>query len=313
MKKIYLNFNQESLLKRKMISEAMMDSFSFDELKKMKNFKSRKEYCDKYLGFNVGKGSSRLVYQIDDNKVLKLAWNGKGIAQNQEEYLFSQDNFVDITPNVFEDMSDVENYFFITSEYVLPAKNKDFQHVFGITFEDFKKLLRTVASWYDSKSFRFNDKLSDEEVASLEEKNDNIKEYVDYVSNYQPILGDMLRIANYGLIKRDGQEMIVLLDSGLSEDIFNTYYKRKIYENIRVYKGSRGKTKSTQAKWEDSTTCPYCGSKSYFNMAICDGLKGRGKINTIDENGIETDSELQAIALYYCPNCFRFVALNNMA
>lgn len=48
-------------------------------------------------------------------------------------------------------------------------------------------------------------------------------------------------------------------------------------------------------------------------MSISDGNKGRGRIKVIDENGKEVDSEVQTIALYYCPKCFKFTALNNMA
>lgn len=314
MKKIHINNIQESLLKTKILSEAMMDSFSFDELKQLRSFSERKKYCDQHLGINIGKGSSRIVYQIDDNKVLKLAWNTKGIAQNQQEYTFSQENFVDVTPEVFDEMSDTENYFFITSEYVLPAKKNDFMHVFGITFEKFTTLLYTVASWYNPKAYRFYQKLTDDEIEMLEDNNDNIKEYVDYVSNYQPPIGDMVRLVNYGLINRDGQDYIVLLDSGLSEDIYNTYYKKNIYENIKVHKGEIGKHKTTQAPWKDHIDCPYCESKAFFSMSISDGNKGRGRIKVTDEDGKENDGgDIQTIALYYCPKCYHFTALNNMA
>ena len=32
-----------------------------------------------------------------------------------------------------------------------------------------------------------------------------------------------------------------------------------------------------------------------------------------DEQGKEIDTEVQTIALYYCPKCYKFTALNNMA
>ena len=40
------------------------------------------------------------------------------------------------------------------------------------------------------------------------------------------VIGDMSRLCNYGLTKRNGNAHIVLLDSGLTEDVWNTYYKR---------------------------------------------------------------------------------------
>jgi hypothetical protein len=84
-------------------------------------------------------------------------------------------------------------------------------------------------------------------------------------------------------------------------------------ENIKVYKGEVGKTKSTQNKWKDSIDCPYCGESAFFSMSLCDGHKGRGRIKVTDDKGKEMDSEVQTIALYYCPKCYKFLALNNMA
>ena len=48
-------------------------------------------------------------------------------------------------------------------------------------------------------------------------------------------------------------------------------------------------------------------------MSISDGDKGRGRIKVTDEQGKEIDTEVQTIALYYCPKCYKFTALNNMA
>lgn len=83
-------------------------------------------------------------------------------------------------------------------------------------------------------------------------------------------------------------------------------------ERIKVYKGEKGKRKSQQAKWDDSKECPYCGSASYFSMSITDGLRGRGRIKAFDVDGNEIDTDYQSIALYYCPNCYKFNAQNNM-
>lgn len=226
MKIIHITSLQEEIMKREILKEAMESRFSFEQLKHMRSFVERKKFCDKYLGKNVGRGSSRLVYQIDDTWVLKLAYNQKGVAQNEQEFNFSQENFVDVTPKVYEELSDTENYLFIVSEYVLPAKEEDFNHVFGISFEKFCSVLTTVESYYSRKRFPSYSILSDEEMEELEENSDNLREYVEYVSNYQPPLGDMLAMRNYGLTHRDGESYIVLLDSGLSDEIYNTYYKR---------------------------------------------------------------------------------------
>lgn len=224
--KIVITEKQERVIKSFILSEAMSDEFSFDTLKSLKTFRDRKNYCDKYLGFNVGSGSSRLVYQLDDEKVLKLAKNEKGIAQNEQEYSFGQEKFVDVTPHIFNEMCDIVNFTFIVSEYVLPAKEKDFMELYGINFNTFISVINTVSVWYGRKRSLGTKVLSDEEMEYLQEENLDIKEFVDYVSNYQPPIGDMLRLANYGMVMREGSPQIVLLDSGLSDEVYNKYYKK---------------------------------------------------------------------------------------
>ena len=59
----------------KVLNEATDGRFSVDELNNIPYFRDREKYCEKHLGENIGRGSSRVVFQIDDNKVLKLAWN----------------------------------------------------------------------------------------------------------------------------------------------------------------------------------------------------------------------------------------------
>lgn len=73
-------------------------------------------YCKRHLGFPIGNGSARIVFQLDDEKCLKLAKNRKGIAQNGAEY----------------DSADDDSW--IVTEYVLPAKQKDFKQCLGILF-----------------------------------------------------------------------------------------------------------------------------------------------------------------------------------
>ena len=224
--KIIITEKQERTIKSLIVNEAMSDEFSFDTLKSLKTFRDRKKYCDKYLGFNVGSGSSRLVYQLDDEKVLKLAKNEKGVAQNEEEYSFGQDNFVDVTPHIFNEMCDLVNFTFIVSEYVLPAKEKDFMELYGIDFYTFISVINTVGVWYGRKRHLSAQVLSDDEMEYLQDENPDVKEFVDYVSNYNPPIGDMLRLANYGMVMREGSPQIVLLDSGLSDEIYNKYYKK---------------------------------------------------------------------------------------
>ena len=213
---IYITEEQFKLLK-----EAASSSFSLQDLSKINSFKDRYEYCIEQLGPTQGRGSSRVVFQIDDNKVLKLALNNKGIAQNQAEddgYLQN----IGLSPKIFENDSE---YKWLVSEFVLPAKKQDFKECLGIDFEEFCDFIRACFRLrYNVNTYgRTVDQYRYEELI---EYNETCNTFDDYIGNYNPPMGDLLRIANYGMVKRDGYIDIVLLDSGLTHEIYDNYYKR---------------------------------------------------------------------------------------
>ena len=66
-------------------------------------------YCREMLGEPIGNGSSRIVFQIDDETVLKLAKNNAGIAQNMEEIKIGLNSGLEFVPKVFNG-SDEKNF-----------------------------------------------------------------------------------------------------------------------------------------------------------------------------------------------------------
>ena len=208
---------------QKMLQEAADEHFSLEELSAIQSFRGRFNYCTQHLGKHIGKGSSRATFQIDDEKVLKLAWNNKGLAQNIEEV---QTYNASIFPKVYDYD---ENGKWIISEFVLPAKSEDFKHCFGMSFQQFASFILACANYRFGKSYW--GAMSEEEWLSYLESNKNLSEFDEYIGDhgsqsFTPA-GDMTRLCNYGLTQRNGEACIVLLDSGLSEEVWNTYYKRK--------------------------------------------------------------------------------------
>ena len=213
---IYLTEQQVSLL-----NEAALDSFSLDKLSQIPSFKGRYQYCLQNLGPTQGRGSSRVVFQIDDNKVLKLALNNKGIAQNQAEddgYLQS----IGLSPKIFNNDN---GYKWLVSEFVLPAKQQDFKECLGIDFEEFCAFIRACFRLRFGVN-TYGKRIDEYRYRELVEYNETCATFDDYIGNYNPPMGDLLRIENYGMVKRDNYIDIVLLDSGLTKDIWDNYYKR---------------------------------------------------------------------------------------
>lgn len=203
----------------KMLKEAMDDVFSLETLSSLTSFNARLKYCTQHLGRHIGKGSSRITFQMDDEKVLKLAWNKKGVAQNEEEERAFGD---DIFPKVYE--SDRYSNWLV-SEFVLPAKAQDYKHCFGLTFDEFVGFLHASGRYRFGR--RYWNEMEEEDWVHLLETNEDLAAFDEYIGNYgYVVIGDMCRMCNYGLTKRNGQAHIVLLDSGFTEDVWNNYYKR---------------------------------------------------------------------------------------
>ena len=130
------------------INEAAMPQFNLQTLSSIKSFAGKLKYCKQMLGPTFGSGSSRIIFEIDDNKVLKLAKNQKGLAQNEFEDDTSR--YSDIVVKVFDCADD---YSWLVEENCIPAKEKDFEHVIGIPFDTYCDLVR----WnYNSYSYRSN-------------------------------------------------------------------------------------------------------------------------------------------------------------
>ena len=215
--KIFINESQYGL-----ISEAVNDKFDLNVMDSLRSYNKRVQYCRANLGREIGKGSSRIVFQLDDEKILKLAFNEKGKAQNcEEERAYGNDIF----PKVF---GSAEDDSWLISEFVLPANSADFKHCFGMSFNEFKDFIIACGKYRFGKQFRYyRPNLTEDEYVELVENNQDLYDFDDYIGNYGDIVcGDMMRIKNYGLANRDGEAHIVLLDSGFTDYVWDNYYKR---------------------------------------------------------------------------------------
>ena len=100
-KRIYITEEQFNTICNEM---AYPVGFSMETMLSLNSYSARVRYCDQHLQ-KIGQGSSRIVYDVDGEKVLKVAKNKKGIAQNEaesEDWLQSYDCFA----KVFEKSED---------------------------------------------------------------------------------------------------------------------------------------------------------------------------------------------------------------
>lgn len=220
-KKITINENQFSDI---ILKEAMNGQFNKAAFDAMPSFVQKVKYCKTLFGEPIGNGSSRMVFQIDDYRVFKLAKNPKGIAQNEQELNILNDYYLDglcIFPTVYED-SDTENFTYVISDYVLPAKSSDFKRVLGLTFNQVALVIRTMDP-YNRFEWAKDRKLLDYAYEKDEEFWGDVN---DYIVGYDIPTGDLCSIRNWGFSPKYGGSM-VLLDYGLNDDIYDKFYKRR--------------------------------------------------------------------------------------
>ena len=225
-KVIYVTENQIKKLYSK-INEAQDSVFSLEELSNLDSFKKRYNYCKEHIGMPQGRGSSRICFQLSDDKVLKLAYNNKGVVQNLNEY----DGYLEqigVTPMTYDIDKDG---LWVVFEFVLPAKEKDFEICLNMTFQEFMKFI--VSDWVwrekytEAKNGKFGKRIySLEEFNNILENNEDLIPFDDYIGNYRPHFDDLTKIQNYGMTKRDGYPTIVLLDAVLTEEVWNKYYAK---------------------------------------------------------------------------------------
>lgn len=203
------------------INEDYPQSFNMDYFKTLKTFKDKIVYCEQNLQ-RISSGSSRIVYKIDDEKVLKLAKNPKGLAQNAVEIKNGFDYLLkSVVPKVFN--YDEDNQWFETQLANKITKSK-FQQIVGVSWDDYVKLIQNYAIELRLLKNRFKHKISkDIDYESWE--NEFIRPMYDYIGDYQIYNDDLIKPSSYGIVKENGFESVKLIDSGLTNEVFNQHYK----------------------------------------------------------------------------------------
>ena len=223
MKESIKNKLAESLvfeLLDQMMGEDYPSSFNMDEFKSLTSFAARIRYCEQHLQ-RISSGSSRIVYKIDDEKVLKLAKNKKGLAQNEVEIEWSQYHDIsDITARVFDSHPD---NLWVEMELARKLKKSEFKKMTGFNWDDYAIAMHN--EYWNNVNYnpRMLRPINKEMVEAMWEE-EFIYEMFNFITSYQVPAGDLMRTSSYGLVKRDGREDIVLIDYGLTSDVYDSYY-----------------------------------------------------------------------------------------
>jgi len=64
----------------------------------------------------------------------------------------------------------------------------------------------------------------DPEVTARLDENEFVGAIAEFMENIDAPAGDFGRLNSYGIVERGGQDDIVLIDFGLTNDVYQTYY-----------------------------------------------------------------------------------------
>ncbi len=208
------------------IDEAQYPSnFNIDEFKSIRSFAGKVTYCRERLQF-LGRGSARIVFKIDDGTALKLAWNKKGVAQNQTEAQVNDDYYMgmySMFPKVYEVG---ENYMWIEMELARKAKPNDFKRLTGYGWDIMQWWIIFCQSNAGSRMWQRQVPGEIKEIFNSEEFQDNyddsiFSEIEDYCGNFGvDRTGDFVRLSSWGVIGSGNEERLAVIDNGLNGEVY---------------------------------------------------------------------------------------------
>ena len=192
------------------------------ELRNIRSFAGRIRLADQQLQ-RIGSGTGRAVYDIDGEKVLKLAKNTKGIAQNKVE---SNTGYYRDTQHIVAEIFDsAEDDTWLISEHGKKVTKKRIEELTGIP--SLEKLYYFLRNFKSQNNGRGKDFTQEKEVEEFFWENEFAQDLQNFIANYAQSVGDMGRPSSYGEVLRDGQPAIVLTDYGLNDEVYDTHYSGK--------------------------------------------------------------------------------------
>lgn len=181
----------------------------------------------------VGKGSSRVAFKIPyegRDTVLKLAMNIKGMAQNEYEirYIFEDYYLTDklklVIPGIdYDEVNDRPTW--VHTEFAFKMHPIEFKKFFGGNPVE----LLQYAFYEAHKPHAMFGGYVPSTYKNINPDSPHTQKFVDFIANYDTDnigVGDFQSLSNWGVYKdrNSGEVRPVIIDFGLSSEIYKTYY-----------------------------------------------------------------------------------------
>lgn len=181
--------------------------FDLQAFKGLKNIKDRLAYAKARLPV-LGKGSSRIVFEVDPNTALKIAMNRKGLAQNKTE--IDSEHFM--TANIYAH-GDAGGW--LEMEKAAPVTEQEFEALSGgISIGELERFV-TYNMEGGFKPLGYDD---------AEEDSEFFRDVIDLVGSGNLAPGDVGRLSSWGKVNRNGTETLTMVDFGLDISTAAKFY-----------------------------------------------------------------------------------------
>ena len=185
--------------------------FDINYFKDLQDITLMELYASDYLEI-LGEGSSRSVYALTSKKVLKIAKNVKGIAQNNAELqVYTDPATEDVSAKIYDSH---DRGRWLVSELVRPIHDeREFERLTGVDWEEFiDDLKMTISSTARSSMSPLRKDASEftKKVYKMSE-----------MGSARLKVGDLTELDHWGKTS-DGR--VVILDYGFTTDVSEKYY-----------------------------------------------------------------------------------------
>lgn len=215
----------------------VLRNFDLNFFKNLKGNLQKIDYAQKILPF-IGAGSARIVFAVSGDKVLKVAKNKKGLAQNNAEIEMFLEMDAAGFGNVLTKIYDYDKSgAWVLSEIASPLRDMSsdmskFTRYVGVPFSLYRQIIFNMDDAGVRSAVSQVELAYDEgtpEAFLLDEIILRPKEFhfiygvAHAINNLDLMYGDLLRPGQYG---RTTDGRIVLLDYGFTEIVHLMHYKQ---------------------------------------------------------------------------------------
>ncbi len=203
-----------------MMDEEYPSTFNMEHFKTLRKFAERVRYCEEHLK-RISSGTARIVYMVDNTKVLKLAKNEKGLAQCGVEIEYGQYHDLDgVVAKIFE--YDEKNLW-VEMQLARKLTPTLFKQISGFSFEDFQKAVNDYGMDSGNGGSGYKSNINPQIMEQMWE-NEFTYGIFQFIGNYGVPVGDLKRLNSYGIVSENGENSIVIIDYGLTSDVYTSYY-----------------------------------------------------------------------------------------